>query len=145
MQTSFLLLFIIQHNLIHYGRSAPFERVSGGFRKNFRPLSHQRVFGLFVLFTFLASHDHWAVCGHVYMLSASTEMWTSWIMFGSVELPAWVRRQWNGLWAASAPAVTGSVSCRNLEHCVFTHDQPHRGFVLFGVKLYFVSAAFYSV
>lgn len=79
------------------------------------------------------------------MLSAPTEMQTSWIMFGSVELPDWARRQWNGLWAASAPVVTGSVSCRNREHCVFTHDQPRRGFVLFGVKLYFVSAASYSV
>lgn len=69
MQTtlSFLLLFIIQNNLIHYGRSAPFERVSGGFRRNFRPLSRQRVFGLrlFCLPFWLPIGIFWAVCGYI--------------------------------------------------------------------------------
>lgn len=69
MQTtlSFLLLFIIQNNLIHYGLSASFECVSGGFRRNFRPLSHQRVFGLrlFCLPFWLHSGVFWAVCGYV--------------------------------------------------------------------------------
>lgn len=147
MQTtlSFLLLFIIQNNLVHYGRSAPFEHVSGGFRRNFRPLSHQRVFclRLFCLPFWLHVGIFWVM---YYMLSSPIAMRTGWIMFGSVELPAWAWRQWNGLWAASAPAVMGNVQCRNplgawnWEHCVFTHDQPHRGFVLFGVKLYFMSA-----
>lgn len=52
-----------------------------------------------VLFTFLASHWDGYSGPYVvmyYMLSAPIEMQTSWMMFGSLELPAWARRQWNG-------------------------------------------------
>lgn len=97
MQTNFLLLFIIQHNLIHYGPSTPFERVSGGFRKNFHPLSHQRVFGLFVLFTFLASHWDilgcmWscihAVCTH-WNANQLDNVWFCWISCLGPETVEW--------------------------------------------------------
>lgn len=95
---SFLLLFIIQNNLIHYGRSAPLEHVSGGFRRNFRPLSHQRVFCLclFCLPFWLHTGIFWAICGYVlhavcthWNADQLDDVWFSWTSCLGLETVEW--------------------------------------------------------